>query len=248
MKNQHTITPDEFERIERYLTQSMDENEANLFTHELNTDIVLKEKVAEVRLLLIAISEESLKVNLDRYHGNIEEKSKPVRNDAPVVSMKRRWLVAATILAMLATSVWVFLNQSNNYGKLYSRFYLPDPGLPTYMSSSADYNFDKGMVAYKDKDYKQAITEWMPLLRAQPANDTLNYFVGAVFQAMDENEKAIPKLQLVASDTTSVFNKDACWYLGLSYLKTGLSDSAVIYIERSGNTDAPQILQALNNE
>ncbi len=241
---QHNISQDELQRIERYLTQSMDSDEADLFELDLKTDPVLKDKTSEVRLLLLGIAEHSLKARLQLYHDEMPGIKTP--ESKPLVSINRRsWLVAAAVLTVVVTSVWTLFSNRNSYDRLYSEFYQPDPGLPTYMSSTSDYEFDKGMVAYKNKEYDKAIAGWIPLLPSGRHNDTLNYFLGAAYQAIDNEKEALANLSLVVSDTSSVFSKDACWYLGLVHLKNGATDSAVTYIQRSGHPHTNTILDAL---
>jgi tetratricopeptide (TPR) repeat protein len=244
----HNISPEELERIERYLTGSMEESEANVYSQELEASDLLKEKTREVRLLLLAINEQSLQQALHGYHDEMNGAKNGIKKNAKVMPISRKWLMAACAIGIIMISVWAILQMRNQNERLYSEYYKPDPGLPTYMSSSSDYNFQKAMVEYKNGEFDKALKAWTALLNAKPGNDTLKYFVAVTYLGLGESQRAIEKLQPVASDTASAFNKDACWYLGLSYLKQNRLDSALIYIDRSGHPESVHILQALKTK
>ncbi len=94
------------------------------------------------------------------------------------------------------------------------------------------------MVEYKNGEYAKHWKTWSALLKQNPGNDTLIYFIGAASQAKGDDDRAIENLQQVAADSSSFFYKDACWYLGLSYLKKGDTKRAAEYIERSATRKA----------
>ncbi len=244
MKNIHNISPEELERIERFLANEMNAAGKESFLLELDKDASLREKTEEVKLLLLGIQEAALKERLQDFHREIKPRtSKP----APIFSIKK-WLAAASVLFAVALSVWWFLYNKPANEKLYSRYYSPDPGLATLMSSSSKYEFDKAMVEYKSGEYDKALTSWKLLLSQNPGNDTLTYFIGVASQAAGKEEQAITNLQMIAADTGSVFCKDACWYLGLAYLKKKETQAAVEYIEKSGYPQAMDIIKDINKK
>jgi tetratricopeptide (TPR) repeat protein len=246
LKYSNNISPEELERIERFLANEMLNDEAQAFVEELSTNEQLREKTEEVKLLLVGISELSLEERLEGFHKEIlpafDLKKKP-----GVVSLGRKLLVAASVLAVVF-GVWWFLHNENSNKELYSKYYTPDPGLATVMSGSSDYTFNKAMVEYKNGEYDKALQAWKLLYEENSGNDTLAYFIGAAYQAKKDNENAIASLQQVATDTESVFYKDACWYLGLSYLKQGKTNQAVEYIQKSDHPQREAILKTINKK
>ena len=240
MRYANDILPEELERIERFLGNEMDAAEAAAFTAALESDATLRDKTEEVKLLLLAVKEAAVKEKLKEYHTEIKPAAK-----TPVFSMKR-WLVAASVAIVAAVAAWFFLiNKTGADKKLYSKYYTPDPGLATVMSSAGNYEFEKAMVEYKNGNYNKALTTWKQLLTQKEDNDTLIYFVGAASQAAGREDEAISQLQKIAANSNSAFYNDACWYLGLCYIKKGDKAQAVSYLEKSGLPQAAELIKAI---
>ncbi len=230
--------------IERYLTGNMTAGEVSVFEIQLQQDVEFKNKTEEVRALLTGISEQSLSARLNDFHTQISSENKP---SARIVPMMKKVLMAASILAVTFVTVWWFAARKSGTDELYANLYSPDPGLATVMGGSSDYEFDKAMVEYKNGEYDKALEAWTTLLKNDPKNDTLMYFVGVAFQAKDDS-RGIEHLQKVSADASSAFNKDASWYLGLYYLKTGQKEKALTYIERSGHPKSAEAIKAINKQ
>lgn len=243
MNHKYNISPEELEQIERYITGDMRDHERNEFEELLNADPQLKEKAEEVRLLMIGISEHALSGKLDDFHKEIIA----ARKNSSVVPFGRKLLMAASILTVTCLTVWWFVVRKSADEALYAKFYSPDPGLATVMGSSSAYDFEKAMVEYKNGEYDKALTAWTNLLKDNPSSDTLNYFIGAAYQAKAD-ERSAAFLEKVASDTSSVFYKDACWYLGLYYMKTAQKEKALEFIQRSGHPKSAEAINAINKE
>jgi tetratricopeptide (TPR) repeat protein len=115
----------------------------------------------------------------------------------------------------------------------------------TAMSSNANYEFDRGMVDYKTGNYQDAIERWENLLAEKPENDTLNYFIGSAFLAMDDPAHAKSFLEKASHMTSGIFAKEASWYLGLSFLKSGNHEEAIKYLQNSEREEAAEIIAKL---
>ena len=246
MKYTNNIVPEELERIERFLTNEMQEDEAKAFERELKENVHLQEKMEEIKLLLLGISESSLEEKLKTFHTEIEPATGSKKNTR-AIPLFRTLLIAASLLVVVL-SLWWFLQKESNNEKLYSKYYTPDPGLATVMSSSSNYNFDKAMVEYKNGEYDKAIATWKSLLKEKPGNDTLIYFIGAAYEAKKDYAHAIENLEQITNNTESVFYKDACWYLGLSYLKKGETNQAIEYLRKSDHPNSEAILKIINKK
>lgn len=244
MNHNYNISPEELEQIERFIAGEMSVEEAAQFEELLKTDPLISEKTQEVRLMMIGIGEKALATRLNDFHKEITaEKKQPAR----VVHIAKKLLMAASIFAVAFAAVWWFAIRKTADEALYANLYSPDPGLATVMGNSAAYDFDKAMVEYKNGEYDKAIEAWTNLLKNNPSSDTLNYFVGAAYQAKNDN-RTIEYLEKVTTDASSVFNKDASWYLGLYYLKSGQKDKALEYLERSGHPKSTEAIKAINKK
>ena len=247
MNNPNEIPPEEFERIEKYLTQNMDEKELYDFKQSLAADSKLRGATEEVQLLLTGIQESTLEEKLKEFHKEINANTAGV---APVKIMTvfKKFLIAASVLAIISFSYWIFFYNGNRNEKLYSKYYTADPGLATLMGNSSDYDFEKAMVEYKNGEYAKAFDTWNILLKERPASDTLIYFVAMAAQAQHKDSIAINRLLQVVSNTNSTFYKDANWYLGLLYLKKGEPQKAIPYIQQSAYPKSEGLVNDINNK
>ena len=251
----NNISPEEFEAIECYLDGTMDETELITFEEQMKSDFSLKEKVENQRILLLAIEEQSLKDKLNTFHQDtiLEEDPKVIpisakKSHQTTSKWYKKYTVAASIIVVFGLgSLWYF-SSTNNTRKLYNKYFSPDPGLATVMSSNtANFDFYDAMVNYKQGQYTTAISKWETLLANQPKNDTLNYFIG-VAQLANSNEKsAIPFLEKVTNISNSNFKNEAYYYLGLAYLKSDNVELAKKYLTFSTIDNSKALLSELND-
>ncbi len=234
MKYKDNISQEEMEKIESYLDNSMSTLDKTQFEQELRSNQELAAKTEEIRLLQVGIQEAILKQKLKTFH-------QPAAKVVPMKFAAKKWLVAASTIAVILTAGWfLFLKKAPNE-KLFASYFRPDPGLPTTMSSSDAYEFEKAMIDYKNGDYQKAIDSW----KSQAKNDTLTYFIGLANQSLNNNKEAINLLTQVANDPNKPFYKDACWYLGLALLKEKDFSKAISYIEKSENPQKEALLKAI---
>jgi Tetratricopeptide repeat len=252
MKNKFTINAQEVEEIELYLQQQLNEEQQKAFTQKLATDAAWQEKVQEVKQLLLAVEEATLKQKINELHTNFSNRQRQDENTAlirPLLSSQRnRWLAAAAVLLLLVTSVFVFLLRPTEDEQLYSSYYKADPGLITSMGISDNYVFQKAMVDYKNGQYQQAIEAWQSLEQSSKGNDTLLYFLGSAHLANGDLTQAIGYFSFTINNEQSAFYKDACWFAGLSYLKSGDHKKAISLLEKSGHPQSNQLINRLNKK
>lgn len=244
MDTNYTISTEELAGIEQYLLGEINGEQKAAFENRMASDSIWAAKVNEVKLLLAGIETASLKARLESYHSNIK-KDQPQTEATKLVSLQRKWMIAAAVTLLAAISVWLYISRGNQYEKLYAAYYKPDPGLMSAMGIGDNYLFNKAMLDYKTGDYKKAIDEWSKLKTDMPRNDTLDYFLGAAQQADGNASVAIAILQSIAADVANPFYKDACWYTGLALLKQGRVNDAVPYLEKSGRPESRELISKL---
>lgn len=244
MKLDYDIPPVEMELIENYLRNELSPEEAILFNEKMNSDPNWVKKIDETRLLLIGLQEPALQKSMNDFHSSITSASKPVQGK--VVRFGTRWAVAASVLLVVSVSAWLLLSGKNKFEKLYAGYYTPDPGLLTAMGPASNYSFEKGMVEYKNEEYEQALQTWSDLKQPGQQSDTLHYFLGMANQALGNNETAKKHLDYIVTDSTHSFYSDACWYLGLIYLKEKKTETARTLIEKSNHPKKAELLNAIN--
>lgn len=198
----------------------MNTRELNDFNQLLELDKDFNTKVEDVKTMLLGIENQSLKEQLDEFHKDIPKTKvkKPKDNKVRYLYYSKFAAAAAVIIAI--GSIWFFSTPQNE--KLYANYFKPDPGLPTTMSSTDNFDFYDAMVKYKHGDYNIAIDRWKVLSEQNPDNDTLNYFLGVAYMANKNTSEAIPFLERsVEAPDEFVFLNDSYYFLGLAYLKEG---------------------------
>lgn len=242
----NNITQEEFGRIEAYLNNSLSKEDLLIFENRLQNEEGFASKVEDIKTVLTGIETQALKEQLNEFHEEIATQEKDtIQFNPKVKSLQWRKLAVAAALIIAAGSFW-FLNRNSNE-QLYADFYSPDPGLPTTMSSTDNYEFYEAMVSYKQGHYKDALNTWTKQLKTKVDNDTLNYFIGSALLADKKESDAISYLKEVANNDDSVFKNDAFYYLGLAYLKEGNIEHAKTNLEKSGTENSKALLSKLTD-
>lgn len=208
------------ETIESYLNGQLNTRELDDFERLMAIDDDFKAQVEEVRTMLFGIEAQSLKEQLDDFHNEIPKSKTQTTAKQKVRFLRYSRIAAAAAIIIAIGGIWFFSGSPNK--KLYAKYFKPDPGLPTTMSSTDNFEFYDGMVSYKYGDYDIAIEKWKLLSEKKPENDTLNYFLGVAHLANKSEAEAIPYLERsIEAEDNFVFLDEAYLYLGLAYIKTG---------------------------
>jgi tetratricopeptide (TPR) repeat protein len=245
MNPNFNITQEELEIIERYITNDMTFDEEASFEEKLQNDPDLKNQVEDIKTMLLGIETQALKEKLKEFHDEIPKTKILEKKTIKVSHLDLRKLLAAAAIIIALGSFWYFNKPSNE--RLYSKYFTPDPGLPTTMGSTDNYKFYDAMVNYKQADYKKAISKWEVLQLKSPENDTLNYFLGVANLAKGQTDLAITYLQNTTQKPESVFIEDAQYYLGLAYLKINKKEEAIKAFQLSHLDNSKTILSELEN-
>lgn len=240
------ITQEELEQIENYIYGKLDGIELQHFETRLSTDALFKAKVEDIKILISGIEAQALKEQLNYFHEDLHKNNIDHDLDkSKIYNINWKKLLVAAALLIAAGSIW-FLNENSNE-RLYAKHFNPDPGLPTTMGTSDNYEFYEAMVNYKQGDYKTAITKWEALQKTTPNNDTLNYFIGVAHLANKNEKMAIPVLEAVSKNSEFAFINDTYYYLGLAYLKAENIDKAKANLQKSATENSKALLSDLND-
>jgi len=250
VSTQPTFSQQELEAIERYLTRSMTSVERSQFEERLAADPSLQAKVREIGLLIETVETVALKTKLDRFHQTIEgTQSKPLHT--PEIIKRRNttsklplYALAACLLVIFG--VFYFMKMPSSSEKLFAKHFVPDPGLPTTMSTQTNYHFFDAMVNYKRGEYNIAITKWQQQMDDIQENDTLNFYLGVAHLAEGNSEKALDYLKKLETQSQSIFIEDAIYYRALAHIKENELDKArqlLIENPTQRNTDLLQDLK-----
>ncbi|MDO5656563.1 MAG: hypothetical protein Q4G27_10525 [Flavobacteriaceae bacterium] len=227
------------EKIERYLTHQMTEEEKASFELELKEDTHLYQLYEEHAALINAVNTMGMKKSIAAFHSNI---STPKKTETPSILKKHAWKWAAVILLLVTVGVGVFQQQKSS---LFRTYYHSDPGLPTLMSSTSNAEFMEGMVYYKEKEYKDAKQNWLNLYAVDSKNDTLNYYLGMAEMNLNNYKKAALYLRNV--NQASVFFSKARWYQALILIKQGRKSEAETILRSLNTPEAAELVQKIQS-
>lgn len=220
MNTNDKISKELLETIERYLNGKLSSQELRDFERLLDLDEEFRVQVDDVRTMLLGVEAQSLKEQLDEFHQEIPISKKTITPQQKTRFLRYSQFAAAAAILIAVGGFWFFSTSNNE--RLYSKYFEPDPGLPTTMSSTNNYDFYDGMVKYKYGNYDLAISKWKALIAQTPENDTLNYFLGVAKMVNKNTAEAIPFLEhAIEAPDDFVFLNEAYYYLGLAYLKEG---------------------------
>lgn len=210
MTENKDISQDLFEEIERYLSGAMNPEERNTFENKLQNDKKLKEEVEVQRELIRAVEIGSMKNDLEEIHRkNFSSQKRPAF-----------WYgIAASVIVILSIGIWI-VNEESDADKLFAEYTITEPGLPVPMSATSDYDFHDAMVDFKIEKYDSARLKWEKLLKENPENDTLNYYLGSSHFNLEEYNEASIYFETVRNEPQSPFYHKSGFYLILSWLKT----------------------------
>lgn len=241
----HNLSQEEFEKIEAYLNGQLSNNDLILFEKRLEEEFGFKTMVEEVETVLSGIETQAMKEELDVFHAELttNDNKRSVKEPKLRTLNWKKFAVAAVLIIGLG-SFWLFNGNPNE--RLYSDYYSPDPGLPTTMSNTSSYEFNKAMVSYKQGNYKDAISTWEVLLENNTKNDTLQYFIGSALMAERNETDAIPYLSNVTKLNNSTFKDDAYYYIGLAHLKKDDVKAAINALKQSSLPKSKDLLEKLN--
>lgn len=233
-RNEH-IDPIIWEKIEAYLLGKLTNEEKEQFEIEINENKDLANQVKIVHATLIGIQEYALQEKIKSWDVSTKKGWIFQFNTWKVVS------IAASLLMIVTLGIWWY-TQPNATDQLYARYYEQDPGLPTMMSHTQNYDLDKIMIDYKSEKYSKALRSWEKMLVDHPDNDTIQYFMGCAHLALGNTGDALVFLSHVVSQGEGVFYRDANWYLGLTLLKLRRDDAAQKYLYESQHPHSEKLM------
>ena len=248
MSNREGISQEEFESVENYLLDRMSKEERSSFESRLKAEPNLKLQFEDTKAILLGMDQAIMKEKIDSLHTAYESGSDTHQSDADskVVSLLRKpWLVAASVILLALVGTTYFLFQGNDNQRLYAKHFQADPGLPTTMSTTNNYDFYSAMVDYKRGEYDRALAKWNKLLDKAPENDTLNYFIGVAELANSNEAASITPLTIVTNNKESIFLNEAYHFLGLSFLKQDRKGEAMKRFMQSTLDASKSILSEL---
>jgi tetratricopeptide (TPR) repeat protein len=143
-------------------------------------------------------------------------------------------IMSLSAAAIISTFILIkTLLPSYNPDKLFSSYYEPlSVVLPVTrgLGSSESNIYTSGIEKYKLGDYQGAAKDFSNAMLKDNTTTTPLFFSGISNLALGNYDQAVNLLSKVGS-RSGEFGKEAEWYLGLAYLKTGEKEKALICFE-----------------
>jgi tetratricopeptide (TPR) repeat protein len=210
-----------FEQVEKYLQGEMSKEESLAFELEMQKNEELKSLTEQTKQAMEAISLASLKSKMRQIEERLEREKIKTKKQSYL-----QWAAAAAILLLISIPLVIKITADEPLGNtLYAELYVKDPGTPTLMDQSLDYEFDDAMIDYKLGEYVQAIQKFQIVHRNHPENELAQLYLGLSYMANNEFRKATTLWQSWKPESEAVIQKHQ-WYLALIYIKTGDYDRA----------------------
>ncbi|MCI5058183.1 MAG: hypothetical protein MRY83_18875 [Flavobacteriales bacterium] len=189
---------------------------------------------------VIAHNRRLLKEKLEGFHQEMEE------NDVGQSNSVVKWWVAAAVLVLIGTSIFLYQNSEHSTDALYVSYYEPYEAMTTRSSNGL---WDQALSAYSAKEYAKAIELFN---RLDSVSYLSSFYLGNAYLASDYEEKAIQQFE-ISKKLNPAFESEVNWYLALVYLKSNDLEktrpllSKVISAGTFKSKDAQKLLQKLDD-
>ena len=250
MKPQIEITPLEWDTIETYLDHNDVSEKDPLLNEKLAQIPDVNNKIEQVKIIREEIENSIRQSKIKEFHEHVsvDEKDSRIKNIANQKKQSKTiWYAIAAALIVLFGVFWMMDNTTPSE-KIFAKNFKPDIGLPLKMGSTNSYSFYEGMVNYKQENYKEAIIKWDVLLKVNPENDTLNYFMGVANLALGNADKSLEYLQNQEHFKEGVFREDAAYYAALAKIKEGEFEEAKVFLKNNPSDRNIKLLKVLNEQ
>lgn len=185
----------------------------------------LSEKIRQLKTLESTSEEvDGFIVLYDQCNGDIQQiknylvVSKQKITEKSLSKIRRlRWMKYAAVFAVIL-GVGTYLITSKSTKNYYKTYADSDPGLPVFMSIEKRV-LDQWMLTYKDQNYPKALKTGIELLKENPTNDTIQYYIGVI--QLELNHPMQAELYFSKINTQkSVFSEQTTWLKAICSIST----------------------------
>ncbi|AFL81154.1 hypothetical protein Aeqsu_1671 [Aequorivita sublithincola DSM 14238] len=250
MKSQIDINPLEWDIIETYLDQNEASDNATMLNEKLTQIPDVKKKIEHIKKVKEEIEDSIRQSKIKEFHSQVRvaERGTDVRKlPARNLNSKILWYSIAAVMVGLIGIFWMMQSNSTSE-KIFAENFKPDIGLPLKMGATNNLEFYEGMLDYKQENYNEAIAKWEVLIKDNPENDTVNYFLGVANLALGNADKSLKFLQNETRFQQGIFKEDAAYYTALAKIKKGEFEEAKILLNKYPSDRNTKLLKLLQEE
>ena len=210
------LTDEGLQWVDRYLKGELKGDELQQFKHKIVSDTAFASEVKMVH----AGEAHTLEKLLETIQAEYE------KGEAKIIKGRfgKRYLAAASIVLLISLVSLFFLNQKPRPEKLFAQNFTPyilaSNNLRGADSDSVKQLYKKVTLAYRQGSFEEASGLFLSLLKDNPDNQNLAFYLGNCYLALDEPQQAIKAFKkILTSSEQNEFTSRSQWYLALAYLK-----------------------------
>lgn len=243
------IVMDAKELLDKFVNQELNSQEKEELKALIKKDPEFKKEFVQEKAMQATIrarKKAQLKQELQGFaqatkakQANQETQSEQPKK-AKIIGLNTRRIVMAIAasLTLVLVSYFVFQNQTDYAGLYADNYKVYSYGLS--MKRGNEENLIEGEKAYLAKDFQQAITYFLPMLKESDeklkeagfSKSLVHMYLGNSYLNTDQYQLAVQSFQKVVDSNDDTFQKDATWYLALSYLKLEDKGNAKQYLNQ----------------
>lgn len=169
---------------------------------------------------------------------NIRKAEKVYFNQKTKVKPIQKYYRYFGIAGMIILFVAIYFFQSVNSYATYYNQYVNWEELPSFIEKSQPKNtFSNAEIAFKRGNYTEAVALFSTIEATDELYPYSVLYLGACYDKLDENKKAIATFQQLANLENSLISSQGTWYEAMIYLKMNDKENAIKALQK--NTDNP---------
>lgn len=238
------------DKIDAFLLEQMEEEEANTFQKQLQVDPALQKEVALQEKIIQgvkAFNNQELKARLKEIHREV------VKPPTKTVRMNPVWryaAVAASLLLVGIVAIWLF--QPKPPQDLFQAYYEPY-NFSANQRGNNDQLLAEAVALYQQGQFREALPKLDSLAQDQP--DSLEYLLaqGVCYLEIGQSDQSRQVFQQIIQTGNALYTDQAKWYLALLLIKENQLEEAVALLNSLADNEsadhheeATRLLDALN--
>ncbi|AXG71936.1 tetratricopeptide repeat protein [Kordia sp. SMS9] len=186
-----------------------------------------KERIAELKS----------KIRSKEYQGlsaNIRNAEAAYLNENTKVKPLQKYYKYMAIAAVLILFFGIYITQMNTSYSSYYETYVDWSELPSFVEKGSEKDiFILGETAFKQKKYEEALTIFQKITPTDEFYTHSLVYLGASYDLLDENEKAIATFQKLANAADPYIRSKGNWYTAMLYLKMENKEKAMEALQKN---------------
>ena len=227
----------DFEKIDSYLLNNMNDIEIKAFEQRLASDEELAEVVRQRREMLAvvdAIGDIRMKDRVRQLHRTAVE-----RDTSRSAKTTWKWAIAIVLLLSAAIFFWFFLRKPAP-NELYANYYEPYSLSFGARSTETEQRLTAAGQFYLSRDYANALPIFQEILASQPGDSKARLAAGICQMELKRYDLALANFQTLVAANDPLYLEQAIWYSALARIGQNDLAAAKPLLERIAEDEGAQ--------